>query len=184
MHTFHAKSLVLVAAITTACGYDNDGKDRVDGSSDSGDVTPAYAKIETGAEMDNLESGVGVFVSYASGGTWTIRFGCDTAESSLNCAWDVYAYTSDGGRFYSFSALDLESEDFISVASDGVAQLKPITKTDLDGVELKAMAGEPLSLDVVLDGESHPEDFIFWMRDGEVVEGASSPVLELTPTEP
>ncbi|MGC4066319.1 MAG: hypothetical protein QM784_17135 [Polyangiaceae bacterium] len=178
MHTLQTTSLVLVAALLTACGYDNDGKDQVEG------VATAYTKIDTDAEMDNLETGVGVFISYAAGGNWTLQFGCDTAKSGVNCLWDVYAYTNDGGRFYSFSELDLEGEDFVSVTSDGVAHLQPVTKTDLDGIELRAREGEPLTVDVMLDGESHPEDFIFWMRDGKVVEGASSPILELTPNTP
>lgn len=165
--------------MAVACGYDNGDKERVEAI----DLTAtSVASIDTDAQMDNLESGVGVFVQYAAGGTWTIQFACDTESSGLDCLWDVYAYTTNGGPIYSFSELDLESADYASVSTDGVARLMPITTTDLDGIELVIDEGEPLTLDVRLEGETEPNQFIFWMSDGEVVQGAETAVVELTPT--
>jgi hypothetical protein len=174
--------VLFLGFLSVACGYDNDGKSRVDANTSTPETS--YASIDTDAKMENLDSGVGLFITYAAGGTWTLQLACDTATSKRDCGWDVYAYTKEGGRFSSFKEVELESEDLVSVTSDGVAQLKSRTKTDLDGIELVTTAGEPLSFDVVLEGEDYPQDFIFWMSKGAVVKGAETPILELTPTDP
>lgn len=180
MRRHPTQSLVLLLALSSvACGYDNDDRTRVDPTASS-DLS--LGAIDTDAKMTNLDSGVGMFVEYTSGGTWTVRFACDTAETKLDCLWDVYAYTSDGGRIYSFTQLDLESEDFVAVASDGTLRIQTRTTTDLDGVEFVTDEGEPVTFDIWLDGEDAPNKYVFWMSNGEVVQGADTTVVELTPT--
>lgn len=171
---------LLLTSMAMACGYDNSGKDRVSQSTTPETTTES---IDTGATMTNLKN-VGMFVEYAAGGKWKVQFACDTDSSGLDCLWDVYAYTPDGGHIQSFSVIDLEKSDYFNVGTDGVIHLQPTTTTDLDGIEFTADAGEPVTFDVVLEGESYPNDFIFWMSGGKVVKGAATAVVEMNPTEP
>jgi len=182
-------SVLLLSTASVACGYDNGDKERVYNAS-----TPAttVASIDTDAQMTNLTSGVGMFVEYAAGGTWKVQLACDTATTKMDCLWDIYAYTPSGGRVYSFTGVGLEKEDYVSVetnggtngANYGVVRIQTRTTTDLDGVEFDSDSGEPVTFDVLLDGESYPEQFIYWMSNGAVVKGANTPIVELTPTTP
>jgi hypothetical protein len=178
---FTKLSVLFLALSSVACGYDNDGKDHVEAAASS---TVSYATIDTDAKMTNLDSGVGLFIEYASGGTWTVQFACDTATTKLDCLWNVYAYTPVGGRIYSYKQLDLEAEDYVTLSSDGELSLQPRTTTNLDGIEFVADKGEPVTFSVSLDGEDYPNDYVFWMSDGKVVQGAETTAVELTPTDP
>jgi hypothetical protein len=172
-------ALSLVLSLV-ACGYDNDGKERVDAPGST--VSATVASIDTDAKMTNLESGVGMFIEYASGGTWTVQFACDTAQSKTDCQWDVYAYTPDGGRIYSYSQRDLESNDYVTLSSSGELRVETHTTTDLDGVEFVSDDGEPITFDVVLADVPNANEYLFWTSDGEVVQGADTAVVDLTPT--
>jgi hypothetical protein len=179
--TFSQTSILLLSLSLGACGYDNDGKPRVSTVS-TAELT--YSSIDTDAQMTDLETGVGMFVEYAAGGKWTVRFACDTATSRTDCFWDVYAYTPLGRRIYSYELLGYETEDYALVSSDGEIRLQPKTTTDLDGISFVVDKGEPITFDVYLNDVAFPNDFMFWMSDGKVVQGAQSTVVELTPTEP
>jgi hypothetical protein len=127
---------------------------------------------------------VGVFVEYSASGTWKIQTACDTAETKLDCLWDLRVYTKDGSHIRSFTAINLERSDYAAIDTDGIGQLQFTTASDLDGIELQADAGEPLTVDVWLDGEANPNRYIYWMSNGEVVSGADTPVVEFTPSLP
>jgi hypothetical protein len=176
--SFPRYPLTLLALLSVACGYDNSGR----ANADTSVVEPVSGSIDTGATMTDIESGVGVFVEYTTGGTWKLQVGCDTATSDLECNWDIWAYTREGGRFISSEALNLERSDWLAVYSDGQLELQAITRTDLDGVIFKADPGDPVTFDLWLDGEKYPEDYFYYVSEGAVQLGASSPIIELTPT--
>ncbi len=172
--------LTFLALLSVACGYDNGDR--------SPSTTPSIAAvsgtIDTGAVMDpaSMAGGVGVFVEYATGGNWTLQVGCDTAESDADCAWDIIAYTPEGGHFVSSKALDLENSDLLMVYSDGQLELQAVTGADFDGVSFAAEPGEPVTFDIWLEGASHVEDYFYYINDSAVQKGAASSVIELTPT--
>lgn len=171
-------SLMLLALSAVACGYDNGDRQRVD------DVTPptVYGSIETGQTMTDMGSGVGVFVEYATGGNWKMQVACDTATTDQDCFWDIYAYTPEGGHILSSQSISLETADLLTVLSDGQIRLQTTTRTDLDGVAFVTEPGAPVTFDLVLEGEDYPEQFFYYVSEGEVVSGADSPIIELTPT--
>lgn len=167
--------------LSVACGYDNGDRRRED---------PAYTPdvisgmIDTDAKLTDVESGVGVFIEYTKGGTWSLRVGCDTAINDAECFWQIYAYTPVGIPITSFQSVDLEKGDILSLKTDGELWLDAKATVDLDGATFSTEPGEPMTFDVYLDGDSHPEDFIYYINGGKVVNGTKSPVIELTPTEP
>jgi len=176
-HGFVARfPLIVFAFLSVACGYDNG--DRTPATA----VDPASGTIDTGATMSGTESGVGVFVEYATGGIWKLQVGCDTDTSDLDCQWDILAYTPEGGHFFSSQSLGLEGSDLLTVYSDGQLELKTTTKTDLDGVLFTAEPGQPVTFDLWLNGVQDPEEFFYYVTNGAVKSGAKSPVIELTPS--
>ena len=168
----------VLALLLVACGYDNG--DRTKAETVAPD--PVAGTIDTGATMDNVQSGVGVFVEYATGGNWKMQVSCDTDSTDLDCIWDIWAYTPVGGHFFSSQSLDLENSDLLTVYSDGELRLETTTRTDLDGVSFVTEPGQPVTFDLWLEGEKYPEEFFYYISDGSVRSGASSPVIELTPT--
>lgn len=176
---------LFLGLLSVACGYDNGDRQRMSPSGsyyDEVDVT--LGSIDTDVAMTDVESGVGVFVEYAKGGQWTLRVGCDTAVDDAECFWQIYAYTTVGVPISSVQTIDLESNDILSVKSDGELWLDATATLDLDGVSFVTDPGEPVTFDVYLEGDKHPEDFFYYVSGGEVVAGTRSPVIELTPTEP
>lgn len=171
--------LTFLALLSAACGYDNGDRSQVD---ESVDVATVSGIIDTGATMADLEGGVGVFVEYATGGNWKLQVGCDYATSRNPCLWDIWAYTREGGTFLSSQTLNLDSTDLLTVYSDGQLQLQTDTRAEVEGVAFVADAGAPVTFDLWLDGEKYPEDFFYYISKGAVVNGAASPVIELTPT--
>jgi hypothetical protein len=168
---------LVLGFLSVACGYDNG--DRV--HADDARPGPVYATIDTDAKLSDVESGVGVFIEYATGGVWTLKVGCDTATTDQTCEWDIRALTPEGVPISSMQALDLESSDWLSVASDGVVQLVTTTGDNLDGVTFTTIPDKPIEFDVLLKDESYPERFVFFVSGGEVTNGIDSPVFELTP---
>ena len=74
-------SPILLALLSVACGYDNDDRVR---EQPKDQIQIAYGTIETGATMQDVETGAGVFVEYATGGNWKMQVGCDTAKTDMN----------------------------------------------------------------------------------------------------
>jgi hypothetical protein len=171
--------LTFLAFFSVACGYDNG--DRISAAATADTV---LGTIDTDAVMDpaSMTGGAGVFVEYATGGKWKLQVGCDTAKSGADCAWDIIAYSPEGGHFFSSESLDLENSDLLMVYSDGQLELQAITGADFDGVSFVAEPGEPVTFDVWLEGASHVEDFFYYISDGAVRNGAASSIIELTPT--
>jgi hypothetical protein len=170
---------MLMVFLSVACGYDNGDVQRTEPN----EAVVVPGSIDTGATMTNVDSGVGVFVEYATGGKWTLQVGCDTATTDLDCLWDIYAYTPIGDHILSSESIDLESDDVLTVQSDGELWLSTTIGADLDGVSFVTEPGEPVTFDLLLDGERHPERFFFYISSGSVVNGEASPVIELRPTE-
>jgi hypothetical protein len=170
----------MLAWLSVACGYDNGDRERVE---DTETIEISSGSIDTDQTMTNLGDGIGVYVEYATGGIWKLQVSCDTAETDIDCYWDVVAATPIGVPITAFSALDLEtSSDLATIKSDGELNLVTKTTTDLDGISFVTTPGEPVTFDLLLEDVSHPERYFYFISNGEVVEGADTPIIELTPT--
>jgi hypothetical protein len=176
-----------VGLLSAACSYDN---------GDNGNVNPTYAgpgnqytsipkaNIDTGATMTDISpgNGVGLFIEYATGGSWTVKFTCDTTLTGLTCPWSINALTVDGSAISSVDQQNLDSEDFIDHSTPSVLAYDGITTTELDQFSFQAAAGIPIGIDIVgLQGEPNPNRYVFWIGDGGLNRGVSSLSFDLYP---
>src|SRR5512147_984388 len=107
--TYAPYASLFLAFLSVACGYDNEGRERIDNRK----PVTVSGSIDTDAVMDDatLTGGIGAFVEYASGGTWKLRVACDTATSGLDCLWSIYAFTPIGSPIKSSQTINLKSND-------------------------------------------------------------------------
>jgi len=181
----HRRSLQLTALgvasfIAEACGYDN------------GPVEQTYlqpnevvaANIDTDAKMTDLTpgKGVGMFVEYTSGGTWTVKFTCDTDLTSFTCPWSINALTLDGSSIGGVDAQLLDSEDAITRPRTDYLMFDGIATNEIDQFSFQATAGSAIGFDVWLQDEPNPNRFVFWVGDGALNKGVTSPSFDLYPT--
>ena len=180
--SFNQTGVLLSAACLalSACGYDNDSKDVLN------PAVPeiALATIDTDATMENLDTGVGMYIEYQSGGTWRLQFGCDTASSNLDCRWSVRALTLDFSTIRSSDASGLDGDDRFSTSSDGQLGLDTVTTTEIDQVSFEVDPGTSMGFDIWLEGEAYPNRYVYWISDGGLNQGISSPSFNLSPSEP
>ena len=117
--------------------------------------------------------GAGVFVEYLGDGEWTVWLTCDTNETGRSCSFDIFARGED---IVAIGEDDLEMEDTIYEDFDEVS-LYADTTDDFDGFVFRANPGEPVAIEVWLDG-APDGDFVFWVADGTLLKGMpSNPTL-------
>lgn len=128
--------------------------------------------------------GVGVFAEYQSGGHWHLWWTCDTAVngSAAPCQFQVTASVTNG-------TLTLVQGDSGTPGQQVGAQAVSAfttTRTNVDGFDADAPAGEPLQLDAQLNG-TRDGRFLFFVQDGLVnggYTGMLSDPLVLAPASP
>ncbi len=167
-------------SMITGCGYDTDGTRRVE----SPDFVPPQDSIDTDVELTELESGVGMFIEYFAGGTWQVRFGCDTDQSGFPCLWTMVAQTLDGSAIRAVEGVELEPADDTTVPEDGVLVLQTVTEDDLDGVRFRVAEGTGIGFDLWLEGSDTPNRYVYWVSAGALNQGIPEPVFDLVPSEP
>jgi hypothetical protein len=146
-------------------------------------ATPQQVGIDTGATIDATPgNGVGVFVQYAAGGSWTIQTACDTNISGYSCGFDVFVAGVDSATTLSNAAgQDLTGRDGIELQSDGSFHFSSQTATALDGFTFDATPGAALELEMFLDGQPQPQ-FIYWIGDSVLHTGAPTDPIDFTPS--
>lgn len=169
------------AAMGVACSGQRD-----EATGNSAVEVPVSA-IDTDATLSvDPGRGVGVFVEYASGGTWRVYVSCDTFESEVPCHWDVLV--SSTGPLTNAEALELSAaaaSSGLDIAASGrsAIHLTTETTTELEGMTFESAPGATLRLDVLLDGVADGR-FIYWVGGGAVHTGAPASILDLVPTSP
>lgn len=168
----------------TACTYgDHNGRydhDPSDGSNSCG--SPAErGVIDTDGTLEvEPAAGVGVFVEYGAGGHWRIYVSCDTDQSGYDCEFDVIAKPLEGGTVLSVTSENLESNDSVSIIGDDSVNLISRTDYDFDGFKLDTQPGVALSVDAFLDNAC--TNYVYWVENGAVHDGAPTSPIELQPS--
>lgn len=173
----------------TACGYGDhssrhDYGDYGDYGNDGSQCGSEIERgvIDAGQSLDvDAGSGVGVFVEYQSGGHWRIYVGCDTEKSGLDCNFDVIAQPVGASPITSVTPEGLERDDSLTLVGSDVVELVTRTDLDFDGFSLDTEPGAVLSVDAYLDGSC--TNYVYWVGDGAVHDGAPSSPIELEPSE-
>lgn len=168
----------------TACGY-GDHTSRADSDYDTGRDCGSETQrgvIDTDATLSSeAGSGVGVFVEYAAGGHWHIYTSCDTDKSGFECAFDVIAKPVAGATKITAVQPDrLEHDDSVALFGADLAQMVAHTDVDFDGFFLDTDPGAVLSVDAFLDGAC--TNYVYWVGDGAVHDGAPSSPIEFEPS--
>ncbi len=185
----HRRALALssVVALIGGCVVDNDGHDVVVGPGPI-DVEVFEANIDTGVVLDaEPGEGAGAFIEYLGEGRWHVFVACDTTDPASACQWDVVVNGADpvtrSTAITGFKSDGLEVDDAVYGTSTGGVALQTFTDDTLDGFFFDTAPGEPIRIEVWLDGVLDPR-FIYWPGDGVVHRGAPSDPLDLVPTEP
>jgi hypothetical protein len=173
-----------VLPLAVACGYgdhhhDHDGYygDGYTSSPSSGTVE--QATIDADEVLDVKPNEIpGVFIEYASGGTYQVTTSCNSDVG--DCSWDIIVTPLGDGTLKKVSPVDLESDDSLALNSDQ-ARLVANTGRDFDGFTLETDPGAGIRLDALLDGgDANP--FFYWVGDGALHSGAPSNPIDLVPS--
>ncbi|WP_437281068.1 hypothetical protein WME90_11055 [Sorangium sp. So ce375] len=191
-------SFLLVAAPLASAGciiVDDDGHhdghhvhdDQNDGD-DSAPPTPAddvrRVAIDTDATLSTEPGeGVGIFVEYTAGGTWTLWTTCDTNTSKVVCSFDIYASVDTSSELIDLAGIEIEKTDATRLVDIGVAYFHAETGSDIDAMTFATTPGAVVRLEAYLDGAQEPR-FVYWFGDGVLHEGAPSNPLDFKPTGP
>jgi hypothetical protein len=165
----------LIGLCSVGCGYDNGPVTQsYNSNSGGGGVGIAVADIDADATMSNVEPGrLGMFIEYATGGTWTVKFTCDTPETNIPCPWSINAQTLNKSAISGLDVHQLDSgEDLVRQPSPDLLMYDGIT------------TGLPIGFDVWLQYEPNPNRYVFWIGDGGLNRGISSPSFDLYPPPP
>ena len=117
--------------------------------------------------------GAGVFVEYLGDGTWSIWTTCDSEFTGSACLYDIFATAPD---IRATGEDDLEGSDVILQDFDTL-QLQADTTNDFDGMVFATRPGEPVQIEVWLDG-ALDGSLVFWVADGVILQGLpTNPVI-------
>lgn len=133
--------------------------------------------IDEGAELEaDAGSGVGIYVEYEGAGQFRVWTTCDTELSGYACSFDIFAIGAGMGRGF---GEDLEGNDeLVPNGEELYAYLE--TDYDTDGFSFTIADGEPMRLEVYLDGNSEPR-FVYWVSGGVLQRGAPSNPVDFQP---
>lgn len=172
-------AIALAGFASQACGYDN-GPIEQTYSQPSSVVS---ADIDADATMTDLNpgKGVGMFVEYTTGGTWTVKFTCDWDTSALKCLWSINAITLDSSPIGGINSQSLDSDDVVNRPRSDSLTYDGITTNEIDQFSFQANPGNAIGFDVWLQDEPYPNRFVFWVGDGGLNKGVTSPSFDLYP---
>jgi hypothetical protein len=182
--------IALGSLVSTACAYDN-GQTVETIPDNSSQNAPIYkATIDADATMTGIVpgDGVGMFVEYGVGGTWTVKFSCDTNATTANytCPWSIDAQTLDGTAISGVDVQKLDSDDAVTQSLSRPDQLRydGLTTTEIDEFSFQVGAGKPVGFEIWLNYEPNPNRYVFWIGDGGLNKGISGPKFNLYPNQP
>lgn len=178
----------LLASAVSACTYEDGHGPHHKGPSNSSpppSTNVESATIDTGASMAEMEPGrgVGAFVEYSAGGSWSVYTTCDTEISKLSCEWDIIVSADTAAEIYDFLPDRLESSDYLEWEDERSVRMVTTTSTDFDGFFVETAPGATLRVDVFLDGQPAPR-YIYWVGDGGLHKGSPTNPIDLFPSAP
>ncbi|HZF49629.1 MAG TPA: hypothetical protein VE093_13315 [Polyangiaceae bacterium] len=140
--------------------------------------------IDTDKILDSPPGeGVGLFVEYATGGTWRLWTTCDTNYSNVGCKFDVAASVDAASKIDVVEGSDLEGYDEVNALDDGSVTFHAETASDIDVMTLFTTPGSVLRVELLVDG-SDAGRFIYWVGEGILHKGAPTNPIDLQPTTP
>ncbi len=184
--------------LAASCTYDNGDSNEVlygRGSVTSLNGLACAADVQSNIDTDRMidvdaGQGAGLFLEYASGGHYHLRVACDTARSNTSCHWDIIIDPEAGKTISNATGENLSAADSLTTfpsPTDNTAltsyHLVTETTTEVDGMTFDVDPGAAVTVDAYLDGTCAPQ-FMFWVGDGALHQGASSNPLTVTPTSP
>jgi hypothetical protein len=110
--------------------------------------------------------GAGVFVEYLGDGSWSVWTTCDSELTGTACLYDIFATAPD---IRVTAEDDLEGPDVILQDLDTL-QLQVDTTNDFDGMVFATVPGEPVQIEVWLDG-ALDGSLVFWVAQGTILQG-------------
>lgn len=118
-------------------------------------VDPLVIEIDPDRTMSaEGGQGVGVFVEYATGGSWHVFWTCDTAISGQPCQFLLRMTATEG---------ELQVDDEAARAFE----FESLTRTEVNDASFTAKPGADVQIEAVIGGESSSK-FFFFVQDGEV----------------
>jgi hypothetical protein len=132
----------------------------------SSPVSTILVEVDTDKTMEaSPGQGVGVFVEYASGGTWNVWWTCDTAITRKACAFEVAASVAEGS-IRDVTSTGFGAEDRLSSSSKGVTATTYSTTTT-KGFTFATDPGAVITLEATMGGLKDGALF-FFVQDGKV----------------
>ncbi len=173
-HPLWTAVLAFAALTVPAAGcivVDDDHDDEVIIIDDDPPPVVEVVPIDEGGALEaDPGEGVGVFVEYRGAGEWNVWVTCDTEFSGFSCAYDLFVTAPD---IVVTDDVDLESDDFLDHEFDTL-HAGFDTDRDVDGVTFSIFEGDPIELEVWLDGEPNGS-LVFWTaNNGDIFEGMPS----------
>lgn len=183
MRQLRTTGFALIGLSLAACGYDNGPDVDTYNANPNNQVYPT-ADIDADAILGNVVPGaLGMYIEYATGGTWTVMFTCD--YPAYTCQWSINAQTLDGSAITGVNTQQLDpsnpGEDLVDHPRPDLLTYDGITTSEVDQFSFQAGAGLPVGFDVGLQNEATPNRYVFWIGDGGVNRGISSPSFNLYP---
>lgn len=153
------------------------------GSAGAAPTSVPLSTIDTDATIAQVSfgTGAGVFVEYASGGTWRVFTSCDTKTSRYSCQFDIIVDASDGVQDFAPEGLESSDGDWVDWTDDGAVRLVATTAYGSDGLTFVTEPGATARIDVFLDDAPAPR-YIYWVGDGGLHRGAPSNPIDLAPS--
>ena len=151
-----------IPVVALACAIRSGG----DNTDPKTNPQPLTVVVDTDQTMDHVVGGqgVGVFVQYAKGGHWQVRWTCDTALSGLPCDYRV-AMTGTGITNAKTTAF--ESTDALDAATlDALVATTHLT-AGINEVDFDAQPGTDVKIDLTMSGLRSGE-FFFFVQNGQV----------------
>ncbi len=151
---------VLAACIIT---HDDHG-----GAPPPANTQPLTVSVDTDQTMSHVAGGqgVGLFVQYAAGGHWRLRWTCDTAISGLACDFAVKLHGTTVANAKSLfdpsekgGSLDASTPDELVVSSH--------TTMGVDELDFDAAPGADLKIDLAVSG-LRDGSFFFFVQNGQI----------------
>jgi len=181
--------LCLSVPSLVACGY---GDHMHDGNGyyapGSGSYTPTTSQTIEQATIDvdrsvtfTAGAGPGVYIEYASGGTYRITTSCDSTPNNP-CHWDILVTALDGASVLGVAPVALEGDDSVAAGSDNQVRFVAATDSDSDGFTLQTDPGASIEVDALLENAA-ANGYLFWVGDGALNTGAPSNPVDLVPSD-
>jgi hypothetical protein len=121
--------------------------------------------------------GAGVFITYASGGTWTVEWTCDTNVSGgRTCDYELAVNTT--------GLVDVATDPANAIISRDKTAFSVRTQTGatLDSATFHTEPGSPITFSMRLGCKAYP-DLVWYVSNGVLTQAPTDPI-ELVPAKP